>query len=97
MLHPPIAGTGTGRPPNRLRTHSRHAGFPKIVDLGPKALINLERVKRIEPSTRSLGSGVMSGLIPSSDDAEIAAKQGRVGMRRGGVLVSPRLPADLGT
>jgi hypothetical protein len=44
------------RPPNRLRTHTRHRPDPAAADLRPNPLKTLERATGIEPATRSLGS-----------------------------------------
>ena len=44
------------RPPNRLRTHTRHRPDPAAADLRPNPLKTLERATGIEPATRSLGT-----------------------------------------
>src|SRR4030095_8482588 len=44
------------RPPNRLRGHSADRAFARSPSDRSKPLERLERVKGIEPSTRSLGS-----------------------------------------
>jgi hypothetical protein len=73
MLHPPIAGTGTSGTPAEQITHPFSTRrVSEASRLGPKALINLKRVKGIEPSTRSLGRFRIRGRISSSKSVETA-------------------------